>query len=158
MTDALIINTYASWKKEFFFAGLAWVFSASSGHVLHQQSIFEDCVNSAQMAVVLAIREDIRQAKAQGFNNVILKSDAQTLVRAINNRESIKDLFGILHDILKLAFDLDVISFHYVPRSDNRAADELAKSALLNYSTYLSFVNPYLSKIISNGGSSYWSS
>ncbi|KAG2289674.1 hypothetical protein Bca52824_049278 [Brassica carinata] len=61
--------------------------------------------------------------------NVILKSDAQTLVRAINNQESIKDLFGILHDILKLACDLDVISFHYVLRSDNRAADELAKNA-----------------------------
>ena len=135
-TDALIINTDASWKKELFSAGLAWVFSTPSGHVLHQQGLFEDCVNSAQMAEALAIREALRQAKAQGFNNVILKSDAQTLVRAINNRESIKDLFGILHDILKLACDLDVISFHYVPRSDNRAADELAKSALLNYSTY----------------------
>ncbi|XP_048631635.1 uncharacterized protein LOC125606816 [Brassica napus] len=105
-TDALIINTDASWKKELFSAGLAWVFSTPSGHVLHQQGLFEDCVNSAQMAEALAIREALRQAKAQGFNNVILKSDAQTLVRAINNRESIKDLFGILHDILKLAVTL----------------------------------------------------
>ncbi|KAH0825986.1 hypothetical protein HID58_092570, partial [Brassica napus] len=61
----------------------------------------------------LAIRK-LYASQSTRFQHVILKSDAQTL----------------------LACDLDVISFHYVPRSDNRAADELAKSALLNYSTY----------------------
>lgn len=56
----------------------------------------------------------------------------QTLVRAINDRSTLKELFGIIHDILNLSLEFSVTSFSYITRSNNSAADGLAKGALLS--------------------------
>ena len=86
------------------------------------------------MAEGLAMREALLQAQAHGLSNIIIKSDAQIIIRAINKRESIKKICGILQDICTLSCDLDVLSFIFVPRTENSTADALAKSALLNSS------------------------
>lgn len=128
------IFTDAAWRKESLTAGLAWSCTDNHGNIVFQGSTPEPWVESAQLAEGLAIREALLQAQAQGLNNITIKSDAQIIIRAINNRESIKELFGTLHDIHRLSCDLDVVSFIFIPRTENSTADALAKRALLNYS------------------------
>ncbi|XP_013751330.1 uncharacterized protein LOC106453650 [Brassica napus] len=116
-------------------AGLAWTASNETGTTILQGTATEDCVSSALLAEGLAIREALLQAQAHRLSNIIIKSDAQIIIRAINKRESIKEICGILQDIHSLSCDLDVLSFNFIPRTENRIADALAKSALLNCAT-----------------------
>ena len=48
----------------------------------------------------------------------------------IRAKESRPELFGILYDIYHFSLSFDVISFHFIPRVHNDAADKVAKSAL----------------------------
>lgn len=77
------------------------------------------------------MREPLLQACQKGFSTLTVYSDAQTLVRAINDGKPLKGLFGIIHNILQLCLEFSVISFVYISRLNNSAADALAKSALL---------------------------
>lgn len=73
------------------------------------------------------MREPLLQACQKGFSTLTVYSDAQTLVRAINDGKPLKGLFGIIHNILQLCLEFSVISFVYIFRSNNSAADALAK-------------------------------
>ncbi|KAG5385259.1 hypothetical protein IGI04_036729 [Brassica rapa subsp. trilocularis] len=99
-------------------------------HQLHQGSKTEEWVSSPLVAEGLAVREALYQAREHGFNSLILKLDAQILIRAINGRDSIKGLFEILQDVQSLTCYLSDFSFSHVPRSNNTAADLLANRAL----------------------------
>ncbi|KAH0852452.1 hypothetical protein HID58_094012 [Brassica napus] len=90
----------------------------------------EEWVSSPLVAEGLAVREALYQAREHGFNSLILKLDAQILIRAINGRDSIKGLFEILQDVQSLTCYLSDFSFSHVPRSNNTAADLLANRAL----------------------------
>ena len=59
----------------------------------------------------------------------------QIIIRGINKQESIKEICGILQNILSLSCDLAVLSFIFIPRTENGTTDALAKSALLNWLT-----------------------
>ncbi|KAL0795686.1 hypothetical protein Bca101_067063 [Brassica carinata] len=82
--DIITIHTDAAWRKETLLAGLAWTFSNETGAIILQGTSTEDCVSSALMAEGLAMREALLQAQAHGISNIILKSDAQIIIRAIN--------------------------------------------------------------------------
>ncbi|KAG5414406.1 hypothetical protein IGI04_001973 [Brassica rapa subsp. trilocularis] len=110
--DTVIVHTDAAWRET------------------EQGSTSEDFVPSPLVAEGLAIREALLQAQAYGFNKLLINSDAQIIIRAISERDSIKELCGILQDIQNLSCYLSVSIFRFIPRKDNMAADGLAKSAL----------------------------
>ncbi|KAF3503221.1 hypothetical protein F2Q69_00045681 [Brassica cretica] len=93
----------------------------------------EEWVSSPIMAEALAIREALLQARGHGHINVAIRSDAQILIRAINGRDQIKGLYGILQDIHNLTCYLSTFVFSFISRKDNVAADNLAKKALFNF-------------------------
>ena len=85
MTATILINTDAAWKEDTKTAGLAWIFYDNTGKQLQQGSATEEWVNSPLTSEALAIREALSQAKAQGYNKIELRSDAQVLIWAIND-------------------------------------------------------------------------
>lgn len=129
--DGLCVYTDAAWKEGSNKAGLGWIFTDPTGNNQMSGSKLELFVSSPLMAEGLAIREALFQARSRNISTLIVRSDAQTLVRAINDRKPLKELFGIISDILSLSLEFSVISFVFIPRSNNNAADALAKGALL---------------------------
>ncbi|CAA7027595.1 unnamed protein product [Microthlaspi erraticum] len=91
------------------------------------------CVRSPLAAKALAIREALLYAKAHDWNNLCLKSDSQTLIRAIINREKVAEIYGILQDIHQLASTFTSISFFFMQRSNDLVADSFAKFALSHF-------------------------
>ncbi|XP_048612061.1 uncharacterized protein LOC125586243 [Brassica napus] len=81
----------------------------------------------------LAIREALLQARGHGHINIAIRSGAQILIRAINGRDQIKGLYGILQDIHNLTCYLSTSVFSFISRKDNVAADNLAKKVLFNF-------------------------
>ena len=124
------VHTDAAWKETDKKAGLAWIFSDHTGKVLAKGAATEHFVPSPLVAEGMAIREALLQAQAFGYSKLLIKSDAQTIIRAINGRDSIKELFGILQDIHNLSCYLSVSRVCFIPRLDNIAANTLAKRAL----------------------------
>ena len=130
--DIITVNTNAAWKESEQKAGLAWLFSDNTCMILVQGTSLELYVPSPLVAEGLAIREALLQAQALGFNKLSIKSDAQIIIRAINRRDPIKELCGILQDILNLSCYLFVSSFNFISRKDNMTADALAKRVLVD--------------------------
>ena len=73
---------------------------------LQQGCTTEEWVSSPLTSEALAIREALSQTKAQGYDNIELRSDAQVLIRAINGRDHLNGLFGIIQDIHNLTCHL----------------------------------------------------
>ena len=67
-----------------------------------------------------------------GLRTLTVWSDSQSLITAITSQEKRIEAQGVLYDIYHLCSLFSVVSFHYVPRLSNVAADALAKGALLN--------------------------
>ena len=91
-------------------------------------------VNSPLMAEALAIRFSLRVAASLEIQHLRVCSDCQTLIRAINNRAMVSEIFGVVADINHLSSLFISISFAFIPRSQNSEADALAKHALLSFS------------------------
>ena len=82
------VYTDASWKEGSNNAGLGWIFTDHLGSIIIKESKLEEFVSSPLMAEGLAIREALLQARRQGYSTLTVFSDAQTLLRAINDRLS----------------------------------------------------------------------
>lgn len=78
------------------------------------------------------MRSAIIEAISMGLTHLRALSDNQTLVRAINNKRSLKEIYGILQDIEKLSFLFVSFSCFFLPRTENGHADPLAKATLKN--------------------------
>ncbi|CAA7021649.1 unnamed protein product [Microthlaspi erraticum] len=133
-----IVNVDAAWRTDTRIAGIAWSFSDSNQAILEEGNSTEFPVLSSLAAEAIAIREAMIQAKARNWTNLCLRSDSQTLVRAIRSNDKIAEIFGVLRDIKSLASSFVSISVVFIPRAENTRADFLAKAALA------SFVTPYL--------------
>ena len=72
----------------------------------------------------------IAMAAALEIPNLQICSDSQTLIRAINNKMQDKEIYGILNDIHQISSVFGSISFSFLPRQQNKEADELAKRTL----------------------------
>ncbi|CAA7021634.1 unnamed protein product [Microthlaspi erraticum] len=120
--------------------GTGWRFVDSTGRETKRGHSAEPHVSSLVIAEALALRSALNQALEDGIPNLLVLSDAQDLIRAINSQEQIKSIFGILFDIHALASLFDSISFSFIPRSENVIADsiaKLAKSRLIDLSSQL---------------------
>ncbi|CAA7058132.1 unnamed protein product [Microthlaspi erraticum] len=121
--------TDGSWCKETKAGGAGWIFVDPEGKELSCGQTAERSVTSPIMAEALAIRSALNQALDNGITNLMINSDAQELLRAINSHETIKEIYGLLFDIHTLASMFLSISFQFVPRSKNSQADSIAKFA-----------------------------
>ena len=84
------------------------------------------------MAEALALRSGLLAAASLEITSIRVYSDCQTLIRAIQNKLQIKEIFGIVSDIMQISSAFESISFSFVPRSENQNADCLAKRALIS--------------------------
>lgn len=134
--EIVTVHTDAAWKEADKRAGIAWIFSDNTGTMLAQGTSVEEFAPSPLVAEGMAIREALLQAQALGFTKLAINSDAQIIIRAINERGSIKEFFGILQDILNLSCYLSISSFNFIPRKDYMIADGLAKRALTTWNLY----------------------
>ncbi|CAA7062155.1 unnamed protein product [Microthlaspi erraticum] len=126
-----------AWKEENKVAGLGWIIyngiNTNREEILLQGSSTQRFVKSPLSAEGLALLTALHKAKDLGIKNLIVASDSQQLIKAINKEISTKELHGILHDILDLALVFEKVLFVYVPREENRQADVLAKQALIDF-------------------------
>ena len=67
-----------------------------------------------------------------------LNTDCQSLLAAISSKTPPADLYGIIQDIDQLSLCFTSVSFNFVARLSNSAADQLAKFALCNATSSIS--------------------
>lgn len=77
------------------------------------------------------MKDSIYSAIYAGFKDLVCFSDCRSLTDNLTGKTSVTGLEGILHDISMLSHSLSSISFVFIPRLKNVAADTLAKSALV---------------------------
>jgi len=75
------------------------------------------------------------QASHLGISKLLLASDLQQLVKALNGAPHPMKLRGILHDILHISLTFAEISFGFVKRKNNLKEDALSKAALNSISS-----------------------
>ncbi|KAL0671555.1 hypothetical protein Bca4012_034259 [Brassica carinata] len=87
-----ICFTDASREKSSKRSGLAWVFKDTRTKINHKESKIHDFVSSPLMAEAMAIRP----AASLGISSIHVRSDSQTLIKAITNKQFQKEIYGIL--------------------------------------------------------------
>ena len=140
MESLPICKSDAAFHQQSNRAGLAWIIRDASGDPLQQGSMTQDLVNSPLVAEALALRAGLISAVTLELPKLKMLSDNATLIRAINNDAQIKEIYGIVSDIQKIASVFVEITFNHIPRSFNGEADYLAKLSL--YHSVSSVTNP----------------
>lgn len=120
----------AAWNKTSGAGGIGWLCTAPDGTMLFKGTTAREVVASALTAEALALKAAITDAVERQTKDLICYSDSKSLINLITGNKSVIPLQGILHDIDVLSRSLSSISFVFLPRSDNVAADCLAKEAL----------------------------
>ncbi|WZZ63736.1 hypothetical protein YC2023_075106 [Brassica napus] len=93
-----------------------WIIKDQTRLTLLQGSAHRRCIASALVAEALAIKDSI---------------DCKSLIDLVTGNSSVTSIQVILHDIGVMSQFLDSISFSFIPRIRNEAADRLAKAALV---------------------------
>lgn len=96
---SVIVRSDAAWHKEDKKAGLKCSMQTPTAEVQQKKTMWH--VSSPLMAEGLAIREALVYCRNQGLYSIYLESDSSQMIKAINQREPITELHGILSDILK---------------------------------------------------------
>ena len=109
-------------------AGLGWTIDEED----QTSSFMSHChyVNSPLVAEGLALREALSCCIAKGLRRILCKSDSLRLIRALHDEAPVSEIYGIVADILNLSLAFDFVSFAWTQRSENKAADALARQAL----------------------------
>ena len=87
------------------------------------------------MAEALAMKDSISYAINAGSKDLLCLTDCKSLIDLVTGNSSVTSIQGILHDIGVMNRSLDYITFSFIPRIRNEAADRLAKAALVVYVT-----------------------
>ncbi|OAP01587.1 hypothetical protein AXX17_AT3G38210 [Arabidopsis thaliana] len=109
--------------------GLAWVFKRSEIQFGKGSKGIRN-IGSPLMAEASAVLSAIQHAIELGIRHLHFASDLSSLIKALNSETLSKELHGIQYDILHLSFNFDVLSFNFISRASNKAADVLAKETL----------------------------
>lgn len=127
---ASTLFTDAAWKAQDRTAGCGWIIHNPQERETTHGTSTELCVASPLMAEALAVREALLHARSLHLSNICLKSDNQVLVKTLTSKQHPVELYGINLDIENLSSSFSSVSFSYISRTLNSAADALAKSAL----------------------------
>ncbi|XP_018487581.1 uncharacterized protein LOC108858101 [Raphanus sativus] len=120
----------AAWNQSSKTAGVAWLITREGSIPPLSGSKIIENVSTPLTAEALALCNGLRQAIDLGLSSVIVYSDCATLIRAIVSKDQIKEIYGTLQDIKSLSAFFVSIVFQFVPRSQNRETDFIAKQAL----------------------------
>lgn len=108
-------------------AGLGWTIST------HEKSReymgLELQVFSPLMGEAIVLRAGLKKCREMRFYQVKCESDSKMLINSIKNGNALPELYSVVADILCIANEFDSISFAWISRENNRAADVLAKQS-----------------------------
>ncbi|KAM1952090.1 hypothetical protein ACFX15_006626 [Malus domestica] len=122
------INTDASWCKCTLRVGVGWLGCDFAEMLQATGGSGIGYCHSAAAAEALAIRAALVTCIDYGFDDVIIESDARTIILMWKKEVAIDfSIECILGDINVLAKKLASVSFAFVPREGNRAAHLVAK-------------------------------
>lgn len=124
-----MINTDAAWRATTQTDGLGWVIKGQGN--TSEYTLAERFVGSALMAEGLALREALVKCRELGIPHLRCEADSAQLIKAINTKEVPTELYGIVSDICNLFDFFGEISFSWILREKNCAADKLAKLCLV---------------------------
>ncbi|ESQ46345.1 hypothetical protein EUTSA_v10000453mg [Eutrema salsugineum] len=96
---------------------------------LHFSSL-QQFVSSALAAEAWVLRETLLLAIDNGFDEIQMLSDSQSLVSVLNSYETHTEIHSIVNDIRQLTIFFSLISFCFIPRSVNDEADSNTKDTL----------------------------
>lgn len=123
-----VLRSDAAWRAESTAAGLGWTISK------HEETLEfagrELQVFSPLMGEALALRVGLRKCRELGICELNCQSDSKMLINSINNGNALPEVYGVVADILCIATEFVSISFAWISREKNRAADVLAKQSL----------------------------
>lgn len=122
----------AAWNNSTCAGGLGWICLKPDGTTLDQGSASIEVVASVLIAEALALKAAMEAAISHEVKDLICFSDSKSLISLITGNKSVIELQGILHDICVLSHSLTSISFKFINRTCNVAADQLAKDALFS--------------------------
>jgi ribonuclease HI len=112
-------------------AGIGIVFYDQKKRLIekYSQAIGEKTNNQAEYeAVIFALKK----AKKIKFKNVECFSESELIVNQLSHKYKIKDknLQPLFIQVWNLMIDFDKISFHHIPREQNKEADKLVNQVL----------------------------
>lgn len=143
----IFCKTDAAWNSSTRKAGIACVLHRPDSPSPESFSLQIDNVTSPLMAEALALLQGIEKAIKSEITSITFLSDCSTLIRAINCKASMKEIYGVFTDIASLSSTFACISFKHISRSQNEDADSLVKWALkADSSSVSSFVSPILGR------------
>ncbi|XP_033134013.1 uncharacterized protein LOC117127539 [Brassica rapa] len=130
-----VLNTDAAWRATNLTAGLGWTVKTPEGTA----EFTKPCrfVGSALIAEGLALREALSGCRDLGLRRIRCESDCAQLIKALNSREAHPELYGILSDVFSISSSFEFISFTWIPRGLNKAADKLAKQCLVGEEVFM---------------------
>ncbi|XP_018461258.1 uncharacterized protein LOC130507194 [Raphanus sativus] len=123
----------AAWNSSTGQCGLGWRLCDATGRCSENSSSHRRDVPSALVAEALAVKAAVDAAATSFVRCLKVFSDSKALILLLNSQAQDVVLKGVLHDIRVLARSFESISFNFIPRLDNVAADALAKSALYSF-------------------------
>ena len=128
--DTIHYYVDAAWNSGSTAGGFGWICYDHAGLTLRQGTSSRRYVASALVAEALALKSALSDAVNAGVKDLICFSDSKSLVALLSGKSYVTELQGIISDISLLSLSLLSVTFKFVPRSCNMAADSLAKNAL----------------------------
>ena len=126
-----VARSDAAWSAVTKNAGLGWVVVTREQRNLLKLGI--SFTPSALVAEALAMKEAMMTCCRLGVKDVRFDSDSRLLINAINGKDPLLEIYGVVEDIHILSNAFDVVSFAWLSRERNGEADMLAKNALSLY-------------------------
>jgi len=104
----------------------------------YQEFIGETTNNVAEYkAIILALKKIKHLLGKEKLKNteIVINSDSDLVVNQLNGKFKIleKELMPLFIEVWNLKFDFPHLKFNYIPREENRRADELVNQALDNH-------------------------
>jgi ribonuclease HI len=134
--DKLIINTDGGARGNPGPAGIGVVIRDDQNKIIgeHKQYIGEATNNVAEYkALILALQEAFKLCNLQPqICNLEIRMDSELIVRQMQGRYKIKEptLKILATEVIKLKSQFKNVTFHHVPREQNKEADKLVNEAI----------------------------
>ncbi|XP_039008464.1 uncharacterized protein LOC120136527 [Hibiscus syriacus] len=140
------INVNGAFSQESYKAVMGVVARDSNGMVHGGMAKQIDPPNTTESTKAFAFTQGIRLAIENGWNNVLIKGDAISVVNRLSNRllnktQDVSTIRLLLNEARSLLDDSPSFKVHYVYREANRVAHRLAQWALSNHNPIWFFLD-----------------
>lgn len=98
--------------------GLVERYSIPLGHMENHEAEYHALIKALEICI------------EKGYRVVSFRTDSQAVNRAIEKEYAKKGYASLLETALKLSSQLDLFFMKWVPSTENKAADELARAAI----------------------------